>query len=166
MDKARLNDIEGLLRILREQKIGLEKEVLLCTGIQKIQTEQRLKLEIQPKIFEYEKEYWQIVSQPEFIEFSDQEANVIFAEVVKEFNSIELKESVYPTAILTLLTEIRDKLNQNDKAAAAKLKGIISSIPPFIGLSYEAEIDTENFLTKYFPTFTRFVKDKTKKKLL
>jgi hypothetical protein len=166
MDKARLNEIESLLQILREQKIGLEKEVLLCTGIQKIQTEQRLKSEIQPKILQYEKEYWQILAQPRFIEFSDQEANVVFAEVVKEFNSIELKESAYPIEVLTLLTEIRDKLNQNDKTAAAKLKGVISSIPPFIGLSYEAEIDTENFFTKYLPTFTRFVKDKTKKKLL
>jgi len=166
MDKVRLTEIESLLQILRQQKIALEKEILLCTGIQKIQTEQRLKLEIQPKIVEYENEFWRILSQPGFIEFSDLEANVVFAEVVKEFNSIELKESAYPSEVFTILTEIRDKLSQNDKTAAAKLKGIISSIPPFIGLSYEAEIDTENFLTKYFPTFTRFVKDKTKKKLL
>ncbi|MCY7332920.1 MAG: hypothetical protein LH649_09730, partial [Pseudanabaena sp. CAN_BIN31] len=156
MDKGRLTQIEFLLQSLREQKFASEKESIFIGALDKTKAEQRLKSEIIPRIKELQQEYWQILSQPGFIEFSDQEANVVLAEVVKECNSIELKESVYPSEELTLLTEIRDKLNQNDKTAAAKLKGIISSIPPFIGVSYEAEIDTENFLTKYFPTFTRF----------
>ncbi|MEB3180856.1 MAG: hypothetical protein VKL59_17770 [Nostocaceae cyanobacterium] len=56
------------------------------------------------------------------------------------------------------MTQIEDKLNEPGVTADAKLKGTLSIFPPFIGLSYEAQLDTENFCRKYFPTFTRLIK--------
>jgi hypothetical protein len=35
---------------------------------------------------------------------------------------------------------------------------VISLLPLGIGLSIEGELDTESFLRKHFPTFTRLVK--------
>jgi hypothetical protein len=34
---------------------------------------------------------------------------------------------------------------------------VVSSIPPFVGISYEAELDTENFLNRHFPTLMKAV---------
>jgi len=166
MDNDRLQEIEKHLKLLREQRFALEKEAILVTGLPKVQIDQRLKIDINPSIKKYEEEYWQILSQQsESIDIPEQEAKVVIAEIVKEVNSIELSKPVYPDEIMSLLQEIRDRLNQPGTTAAAKLKGVISSFPPFVGLSYEAELDTENFLSKHFPTFTKLIKKETKKKL-
>jgi hypothetical protein len=166
MSNDRLLEIESHLQILYEQKVSLEREILLSNGLQRTQTEQRLKLEVRPKIKEYEEEYWKVFSQHSgSMEISEQEAKVVVAEIVEQVSKIELNSSDYTIEVLTLLREIRDKLNQPGSSATAKLKGVISSIPPFVGISYEAELDTENFLNKHFPTFTSFVKGTIKKKL-
>lgn len=58
-------------------------------------------------------------------------------------------------AMMQLLREIRDKLNEPGNPAAAKLKGMISMLPPFVSLSYEAELDTGKFFGTHFPTVKR-----------
>ena len=166
MNNVRLQQIEKHLELLREQQVALEEEAILVTGLAKVQALQRLKKDVKLPIKEFEEEYWQILSQQaEYIEVSEQEAEVVVAEIVQGVNSIELIKPIYPDEMMMLLREIRDQLNQPETTAAAKLKGVISSFPPFVGLSYEAELDTEKFLRKYFPTFTKFIKKETKKKL-
>jgi hypothetical protein len=61
------------------------------------------------------------------------------------------------TEIMEYLQKILAKVEEPGPTASAKLKTVISSIPPFIGISYEAELDTENFLNRYFPTFMKAV---------
>ena len=166
MNNERLQQIEENLGLLREQQVALEKEAILQTGLAKIQALQRLKIDVKLPIKNFEEEYWQILSQQsESIDISEQEAKVVVAEIVQEVNSIELNEPIYPDEIMMLLQEIRDRLNQPDTTAAAKLKGVISFFPPILGLSYEAELDTGNFLNKHFPTFTNFIKKAIKKNI-
>ena len=172
-NSVRLQQIEEHLELLRQQQVVLEKEAILQTGLPKVQAMQRLKLDVKLPIKDYEEEYWRILSQhSESFDISEQEAEIVVAEIVQEVNSIEQNKIVYPDEMMMLLMEIRDRLNQPGTTAAAKLKGVISSFPPFVGISYEAELDTENFLRKHFPTLTNFIKsltnfikNETKKKL-
>ncbi|MBD2043768.1 hypothetical protein [Microcoleus sp. FACHB-672] len=166
MNNNRLLQLETLLEILHAQQATLEQEALLTTGLPKTQAEQRLLLEIKPKIEEYKKEYWQILaSQAGSLAIPEQEAEAAIIEIVEFVGQVEVNQSAtYPDEVLQILQEIRDKLNQPGASAAAKLKGIISSIPPFVGVSYEAEIDMENFFRTYFPTFTHLIKGAATKK--
>lgn len=166
MDSGRLQQIKENLELLREQRFALEQEAILQTGLAKTQALQRLRKDVKLPIKNFEQEYWQILSrQSESIDIPEQEAEVVIAEIVKEVNSIELSKPSYSNEMMILLMEIRDRFNQPGTTAAAKLKGVISSFPPFVGLSYEAELDTENFSRKHFPTFTKFIEKVTKKKL-
>lgn len=165
MNNDRLRQIEENLKLLREQQASLEREALLTTGLPKTQAEQRLRLEIKPKIRDYEQEYWQILAENiNQLAILEPEAEVAIAEIVESVAQIEVQQTDACSAeVLQILREIRDKMNQPGTTAAAKLKGVISSIPPFIGVSYEAELDTEAFFRKHFPTFTRVIKGAAKK---
>ncbi len=160
----RLCQVENVLTRYRQQVSG--KEIALTTV--SAEEKERIKLQIadlKAEIQPFEKEYWEILSQQSgSIEISEQEAQVVVAEIVNQVGEIEVSSSTYPDEVLKLLREIRDKLNQPDKSAAAKLKGVISSIPPFVGISYEAELDTENFLRNHFPTFISLINRTIKKK--
>ena len=162
MPSDRLSQIEKKLKLLRDQQDALEQEAILTTGLAKIQAKQRLGEEIKPEIREYEKEYWQVLAQQaKTEEIPEHEAQAIVAQIVEEVGQIELQR--HPDEVLQILQQIRDKLNQPGPTAAAKLKGVISSIPPFVGISYEAELDTENFLQQHFPTFREWAKVLAKK---
>jgi len=159
----RLSQLEKNLKSLRNQQHALEQEAILTAGLPKIQAEQRLEEQIKPKIREYEKEYWQVLAQQtKTEEIPEHEAEIIVAEIVEEVGQIEV-QGEYSDEVLQILQQIRDKLNQPGPTAAAKLKGVISSIPPFVGISYEAELDTENFLQQHFPTFRKLIKVLAKK---
>jgi ribosomal 50S subunit-associated protein YjgA (DUF615 family) len=154
----RLSQIEKNLKLLGEQQNAMEQEALMIGGLPKIQIEQRLREEIKPKIREYQKEYWQILAQQaKTVEIPEHEAQAIVAQIVEEVGQIEVQRQ-YSDEVLQILQQIRDRLNQPGPTAAAKLKGVISSIPPFVGISYEAELDTENFLQQHFPTFRKWAK--------
>jgi hypothetical protein len=165
MTNDRLSQIEKSLGILREQQAALEQEALLYSGLPKIRADQQIQEEIKPKIREYEREYRQILEAASArLEISEPDAEIIIAEIVEGVTQLEAQPINPDVAeVLQILREIRDKLNQPGTTAAAKLKGVISSIPPFVGVSYEAELDTENFFRKHFPTFTRLIKGAAKK---
>jgi hypothetical protein len=61
------------------------------------------------------------------------------------------------------LHKIYIEVSKPGTPAAAKLKGALSMFPPFVSLSYEAEIDTENFFRAHFPTFTSWSKTLARK---
>lgn len=158
----RLSDMEENLELLQEQLVGKVKALNLAPQDDKIRIKLQIR-ELRKEIREQEKDYWQVFArQTKTVEIPEQEAEVIVAEIVEEVGQIEV-QGEYSDEVLQILQEIRDKLNQPGATAAAKLKGIISSIPPFVGISYEAELDTENFLQKHFPTFRKWDKVLAKK---
>jgi chromosome segregation ATPase len=158
----RLPDIEENLEDLQEQLVGKVKALNFAPQEEKIRIKQQIR-ELRKEIREQEEDYWQVLArQPKTVEIPEQEAEIIVAEIVEEVGQIEAQRQ-YPDEVLQILQEIRDKLNQPGATAAAKLKGVISSIPPFVGISYEAELDTENFLQQHFPTFWKWSKVLAKK---
>ncbi|MEY3303724.1 hypothetical protein [Phormidium tenue] len=91
---------------------------------------------------------------------ADDKAQALIAEIVEVEGEIVSNPPADASAtILALLQKILTKLNEQDKTAAAKLKGAISLLPPFVSVIYEAELDTENTVRKYFPTFSRWTKE-------
>lgn len=164
MSSDRLGELDEILTRYRKQVSGKELTLTKTPDEDK----ERIKLQITDlkKLMQpYEQEYWKILSeQSGTIEISEQEAQLVVTDIVNQVRKIEVSSSTYPDEALMLLGEIRDKLNQPDKSAAAKLKGVISSIPPFVGISYEAELDTENFLRNHFPTFISLINRAVKKK--
>ena len=158
----RLSQIEENLEDLKEQLVGKVKALNLAPQEEKIRIKQQIR-ELRKDIREQEEEYWQVLArQTKTGEIPEQEAEIIVAEIVEEVGQIEVQRE-YPDDVVQILQEIRDKLNQPGATAAAKLKGVISSIPPFVGISYEAELDTENFFQRHFPTFQDWAKVLKKK---
>lgn len=158
----RLSQIQENWELLQEQLGGKEKALIFAPQEEKIRIKQQIR-ELRKEIREQEEEYWQVLDrQTKAVEIPEDEAEIIVAEIVEEVGQIEVRRQ-YSDEVLQILQEIRDKLNQPGPTAAAKLKGIISSIPPFIGISYEAELDTENFLQQHFPTFRKWAKVLAKK---
>ncbi|MEG4047981.1 hypothetical protein [Microcoleus sp. Pol17_C1] len=158
----RLSDIEENLEDLQEQLVGKVKALNLAPQEEKIRIKQQIR-ELRKDIREQEEDYWQVIDQQtKTVEIPEQEAEIIVAEIVEEVGQIEV-QGKYSDEVLQILQEIRDRLNQPGPTAAAKLKGVISSIPPFVGISYEAELDTENFLQQHFPTFRKWAKVLAKK---
>ena len=161
----RVREIQTSVKMLRAQiQYYLEKEITLTTSSPaQFQLKRRLETDILPRIRKYEQEYWQILAKTaETVEIPAPEAEIIVAEIVEEVGQIEVQQ-LYPDEVLQILREIRDKLNQPGLTASAKLKGVISSIPPFVGISYEAELDTENIFQWHFPTFQKWAKALAKK---
>ena len=114
--------------------------------------------ELKPKIRKVEEELFALLQQESrgltFVEADAQATiDVIVQEVSRVRRQPDLSEQV-----LAVLQRVEDKLNEPGVTADAKLKGTLSVFPPFIGLAYEGQIDTENFCRKYFPTFTRLMK--------
>ncbi|MEG3941765.1 hypothetical protein QT995_26960 [Microcoleus sp. S36b_A3] len=158
----RLSDMEENLEDLKEQLVGKVKALNFAPQEEKIRIKQQIR-ELRKEIREQEEEYWQVFAQQtKTVEIPEQEAEIIVAEIVEEVGQIEVQRQ-YPDEVIQILQEIRDRLNQPGSTAAAKLKGVISSIPPFVGISYEAELDTENFFQQHFPTFRKWSKELAKK---
>jgi hypothetical protein len=158
----RLSDMEENLELLREQLVGKVKALNLAPQEDKTRIELQIR-EMRKDIRKQEQEYWQVFArQTKTAEIPESEAEIIVAEIVEEVGQIEVQRQ-YPDEVVQILRQIRDKLNQPGPTAAAKLKGVISSIPPFVGISYEAELDTENFFQQHFPTFRQWAKVLAKK---
>ena len=158
----RLPDMEENLEDLKEQLVGKVKALNLAPQEEKIRIKQQIR-ELRKQIREQEEEDWQLLAQQtKTVEIPEQEAEIIVAEIVEEVGQIEVQRQ-YPDDVVQILQEIRDKLNQPGATAAAKLKGVMSPIPPFVGIAYEVELDTEKFLQRHFPTFQKWAKVLAKK---
>jgi len=158
----RLSDMEENLELLQEQLVGKQKTLNLAPQEEKIRIKQQIR-ELRKEIREQEEDYWRVIAQQtKIVEIPEPEAEIFVADIVEEVGQFEV-QGQYSDEVLQILQEIRDKLNQPGATAAAKLKGVISSIPPFVGISYEAELDTENFFQQHFPTFRKWAKALPKK---
>jgi DNA repair exonuclease SbcCD ATPase subunit len=165
MNHDRLRQIEKNLSLLREQLAGKEEALITAPASDKVRIKQEIRLQLLPEIQEYEQERWQILaSHSAELAITEPEAEVFVAEIVESVGKLERQTpDQVSQQMLQLLQEIRDQLQQPGNPAAAKLKAAISALPPFINISYEAELDTEAFLRKYFPTFTDWIKGAAKK---
>lgn len=145
-DRARLDDIKDILDLLYEKLGEFERELIISSSKPaNFELKQRIKREILPDIRKYETEYWELYPQ-EAIIISDEEAETQLVKVEEAVTSIEqIPSSTYPLELISLLQEIRDKLDE-DKAASVKLKVVIPLIPAIA--SYELEMETEGLMYK------------------
>lgn len=164
MSTHRLGQLEHQLSLLQEQLAGIEEAKITARPEDKVLLEQRIR-KLKQEIHPIEEAYWRAVaSSANQLDISEADAEVAVGEIVEAVTQLETYPvAAYSAEMLQLLREIRDKLNAPGSPAAAKLKGTLSSFPPFIGLSYEAELDTENFFRTHFPTFTRLIRGAAKK---
>ncbi|MBD1889356.1 hypothetical protein [Coleofasciculus sp. FACHB-SPT9] len=164
MSSDRLRQVEENLQLLREQQGSVERESLLTTGIHKIQAEQRLRLDIKPKLIQFETEYWQILAnESETIAIAEPAPEVVVAEIIERAGQLQTSQQ-YPDEVLEWLQKIYAEVSKPGTTAAAKLKGALSLLPPFVSLSYEYEKELDaDFLQKHFPTFTKWSKALVKK---
>jgi hypothetical protein len=154
MNKNRLNEIESHLELLYEQRREKEEAIIVAARGDKTILKQQLRLEILKPIRDYEQEYWQIIAgQSNLVQISEADAEVVIAEFVEGVGQLREENA----EVIEYLQKILAKVEEPGPTAAAKLKAVVSSIPPFVGISYEAELDTENFLNRHFPTFMQAV---------
>jgi hypothetical protein len=146
-DRTRLNDLKDILDLLYEKLGEFEKELIISSNkTANFELKQRIKREILPDIRKYETEYWELYPQ-ETIVISEEEAETQLVKVEEAVASIEqIASSTDPSELISLLQEIRDKLDEEDKAASAKLKVVIPLIPAIA--SYEWEMETEGLMHK------------------
>ena len=161
---GRLEHLRQLLEGYQEQIQGMEDARMMASAMDKA----RINLNIRATRKEMrpvEQEYWELLAQLATQEpIVEAEAEKAIVEVIQAVEVLETRPvSDRSDEMLVLLQQIRDKLNEPGSPAAAKLKGMISMLPPFVGLSYEAELDTENFLRRHFPTFRKLVETIVKK---
>ncbi len=150
-----LSNLYGLLGAAEDGAIGAISKV----DKRKYEMEAE---ELKPRIQQAEKDLFGLLEQsgPDltFVE-KDAQATIdaIGTEVVRMKQQPDLSGQM-----LAILERLEAKLNEPGVTADAKLKGTLSILPPFIGLAYEGQVDTENFCRKYFPTFTRLINNSKK----
>ncbi|MUH01657.1 hypothetical protein F7734_59160 [Scytonema sp. UIC 10036] len=156
-DYNRLNDLKDILDLLYERLGEFEKELMFSSNKPaNFDLKQRIKREILPNIRKYETEYWELYPQ-ETIIISDEEAETQLVRVEQAVVSIEQMPSItYPSELISLVQEIRDKLEKQDKAASAKLKVVLPLIPAIV--SYEMDMETEGLMYKAWEEIKRIVR--------
>lgn len=154
MHDNRLAQIEKRLQDLYEQFDEVEQEETTTQNPRgRAQCRQQIRDQIKPEIRKYELEYLQVL-QRNADKFADEDAQAVIDVLAEEVHHIQSSPSSSAPEILEIVQRIEAKLNEPGTTAAAKLKGTFSLMPPFVNISYETELDTENFFRKYFPTFT------------
>lgn len=164
MNKERLTQLERSINRLWEQIASKENTLVTIAPEEKIRIKQQIE-DLRLELRQFEQEYWLLLSNSSAsLEFPEEEAETAVSEAIVQVEQIQISQpDVYSREIFELLSDIKAKLDNSGVPASAKLRGMISSIPPFIGISYEAELDTETFLRKNFPTFRRLISIAAKK---
>ncbi len=162
MSSARLRQVERNLTRLRQQLAGKEDWLTTIEPSERVRIKQQiadLKAEMQP----FEIEYWQIlIDESAIVAITSPDPEVVVAEIVEQAGQLQASQQ-YSDEVLEWLKEIHAEVSKSGEPAAAKLKGVLSLVPPFVNVSYEAELDTENFLRRHFPTFRKWSKALAKK---
>lgn len=146
--RQRIRDLEKLLEIEYEKLSEFQKELTInSSAAAKFELQQRLKREVLPDIRKHEVEYAGLLADeadPALIPAAQAEQAVV--EVLQAVQHIEhLPDTSHSQEIARLMTEVKEKLQQPGKSAAAKLKVAVPIIPLIV--SYEMELDTEALLT-------------------
>ena len=157
MSAGELQNLDKNIQRLKEQLAG-KRDILVIIGPEEqVRIKQQIE-DLRRLIRDFEREKWDLVAS-ESQESSFPDAEVMVAEIVTELTAItaEPPPELASVQILESLNQILAKLNQPERSAAAKLKAAISTIPPFVSLTYEAELDTESTFKRYFPRFNRVI---------
>lgn len=155
----RLVQLEELLEIEYEKLHEFEKAISLADGIsQKIALRLQIKKELTPRLRELEQEYASLLaSGVPTTQISTPEADNLVAELSAAARTAqENTQGNAPTEMVDLLKEIRDKLDEPGKSAAAKLKVTLPIVP--LIASYEMEMDTEAVVTQVWRKVRDFFK--------
>ena len=155
MSAKDLERLEKNIDRLREQIAGAQDAFVLAERLDKPRIKQIIGT-LREELRDFEQEKWELIAQ--ITDIANDEAEAVVADLVAEGESIATNPPD-DVLVLDLLQKILGKLNEPDKNAAAKLKGAISLFPPFVSVICEAELDTENTVRKYFPTFSRWTKE-------
>jgi hypothetical protein len=145
----RMEQLEELLDIEYEKLHEFEKAISLADGIsQKVALRQQIKRQLTPHLQELEHEYAELLaSGSASIEIEPMEAENLVAELAAAASKTQANtQGSAPAKMVELLNEIRDKLNEPGKTAAAKLKVTLPIVP--LIASYEMEMDTEAVVTQ------------------
>ena len=156
-DRQRLAYLEDILELLYEKLGEFEQELIISSSKPaKFELKQRIKREILPNIRRYEAEYWELYPK-EAIIISDEEAASQLVKVEQAVESIDrISLTFYPPELIPLLQDIRAELEEQNKAASAKLKVVLPLIPMIA--SYELEIETEGLMYKTWESIKRLVR--------
>lgn len=151
----RIRNSEEVIEILYGRLHEFEKRMVSTANVaERFSLRQRIHDEIIPDIRKRNKEYADLlVGLTDSANLPSEESETILEEVVEAIDVAE-KEAPKntPQKMLQLLKEIKEKLNEPGKSAAAKLKLSLPIIP--IISAYELELDTENFLTNVWRKVT------------
>ncbi|NEQ69684.1 MAG: hypothetical protein F6K21_30165 [Symploca sp. SIO2D2] len=162
MSSDRLREAEENLNDLRQQLAGKKRTLVTIAPEEEVRIEQQIN-KLKAKIKRFEEEYWQILAdESDAVDIPEPAPEVIVAEIVEKAGQLQTSQQ-YSDEVLEWLQKIHAEVSQPETTAAAKLKGALSLVPPFVNLSYEAELDTETFLRTHFPTFTKWAKKLAKK---
>ncbi len=145
----RLADLEKSLDLRYETLGEVEKRLAMTDEIlAKNAIKQRIREEVLPELRKVEAEYWEVlVQEARTCAVEEVEAQNAIVEIVPEVEEIANQPSAnYADELMQLLLEIRDKLNEPELPAAAKLKAALPLMPGI--LSYEVELDTESSLRR------------------
>jgi hypothetical protein len=162
MSSDHLRQVEENLELLREQLGGMNKAKILAPLEQQVRINQLIR-ELRKQIRQYEEDYWQILAdESATVAIPEPAPEVVVAEIVEQAGQLQTSQQ-YSDEVLEWLQKIHAEVSKPGAPAAAKLKGALSLLPPFVNLSYEADLDTENFLRTHFPTFIKWAKVLEKK---
>ncbi|WP_103667809.1 hypothetical protein [Pseudanabaena sp. BC1403] len=155
MSTKELEILEKNIDRLSEQIAGAQEALVLAERLDKPRIKQVIS-KLREELRDFDQEKWNLIAEvTSDSEIANDEAESIVAELVATATNPPDDASA---EVLALLQQILTKINEQDKTAAAKLKGAISLLPPFVSLVFETELDTENTVKKYFPTFSRWIK--------
>lgn len=157
MSATELQNLEKNIERLKRQLADKRNALTTIAPEEKERIRQQME-DLREQIREYETEYWRLMkSLAAGVEIPEAEALEIVTATITEVEAITVNPSGdLSPLILGKLEEILAALRQPESPAAGKLKAALSSIPPFLSLSYEAELDTEGAVRKYFPTFNQY----------
>ena len=131
MSSDRLRQVERNLNRLRQQLAGKEDTLTTIAPEERVRIKLQiadLKAEMEP----FEKEYWQILAdESATVTTPEPEAEVIVAEIVEQAGQLQTSQQ-YPDEVLEWLQRIHAEVSKPGTPAAAKLKGALSLIPPFV----------------------------------
>ena len=147
-NRQRMHELDEQLTLEYRTLHEYEIELLKVAGAdERIALRMRMREDLLPKLSAHEREYAELLAagiQPVWV--PENEAEQIIRELTQATAQAQARKLPdAPAQMLELLAEIKGKLGEPGKSAAAKLKVIIPIIPFLV--QYELGLDTENFLT-------------------
>jgi len=143
INRQRISALEELLEIEYEKLNDFQKDLAItASAAAKFELRQLLKRDVLPDIRKHEVEYAELLADStDLASVPAEQAEATTAELAHAVEHVQsLPDPNRPEEITRLLADIRRKLDDPGKVAAAKLKVALPIIPMIV--SYEMEMDT------------------------